>query len=70
MQFHPKILNFRDKGNAYTSQNECFYTSKTILLYNTSNAFSICSQSILLTNYVVLEIQKDNFSLQITKILL
>lgn len=50
MQFHPKILNFRDKDNAYTSQNECFYTSKTLLLYYKSNAFSICSQPILLTN--------------------
>lgn len=48
MQFHPKHLILRDKSNAYTSQNECFYTSKTILLYNKSNAFSFCSQPILL----------------------
>gem|GEM_PF-1492441 len=51
----------RVKMNVFTLQ-------KTLLLYSKSNVFSICSQSILLTNYVVLEIQKDNFSLQITKI--
>ena len=53
----------RVKMNVFTLQKLYFYIKK-------SNAFSICSQSILLTNYVVLEIQKDNFSLQTTKILL
>ena len=50
--------------------NVLHFKKKTILLYNKSNAFSIYSQSILLTNYAVLEIQKASFSLQITKILL
>ena len=56
-----EYLKLRDKSNVHTSKRKCFYTSKTLLLYNKSNAFSICSQPILLTNYVVLEIQKDNF---------
>lgn len=53
MQFHPKILNFRDKSNAYTNQNECFYTLKTILLYKKAmflvsvlNLFSLPTMSL------------------------